>query len=228
MTLEKTAKRQGVWYAIYECIWIFALGGFLGVVVETSYCFLVQGIFENRSGLIYGMFNPVYGFGAVLITLCLKPLLHKKWVWIFLLSMVIGSAFEFCCSFVQQGLTGTVSWVYTNQPFNILGRTSLGFAIAWGALGVLFIKEIYPLLHGFILKIPRRLGVILACFFVVFISLDMALSAVAVQCWNQREQGIPITTSIQIEMNKRYPDSVMKVDYPNITHVDTGKVSLTD
>ena len=41
-------------------------------------------------------------------------------------------------------LFGTVSWDYSGTPFNIDGRTNLMFALIWGTLGLIWIKEIYP------------------------------------------------------------------------------------
>ena len=48
--------------------WVFVFGCVLGVAVEVLWCWLKTGTIESRSGLIYGPFNPVYGGGALLMT----------------------------------------------------------------------------------------------------------------------------------------------------------------
>lgn len=41
-------------------------------------------------------------------------------------------------------LFGTISWDYSDMPFNIDGRTSLAYAVVWGILGVIWVRELYP------------------------------------------------------------------------------------
>ena len=53
----------------YKIFWVFFLGCIIGVVVETLWCLATKFYIENRSGVIYGPFNPVYGVGAVVLTL---------------------------------------------------------------------------------------------------------------------------------------------------------------
>ena len=42
----------------------------LGLMIETAYHFLVvnPGHYQDRAGLLFGPFSPIYGFGAVLMT----------------------------------------------------------------------------------------------------------------------------------------------------------------
>lgn len=54
---------------MYELFWIFFIGCFLGVVIESIWCLVTRGYYESRSGLIYGPFNLVYGFGVLLMTI---------------------------------------------------------------------------------------------------------------------------------------------------------------
>ena len=78
----------------YELFWIFFIGCFLGVVIESIWCVLTRGYYESRSGLIYGPFNLIYGFGALLMTIGLNPLQHKKDKTIFFFGFMIGTVFE--------------------------------------------------------------------------------------------------------------------------------------
>ena len=49
----------------YKLFWVFFIGCFAGVVLETIYCLIQRGHYESRVGLIYGPFNLVYGVGAL-------------------------------------------------------------------------------------------------------------------------------------------------------------------
>ena len=56
---------------LYQYIIIFLVASVLGLVIETVYTFIVFGILESRVGLVWGPFSPLYGVGAVLLTMVL-------------------------------------------------------------------------------------------------------------------------------------------------------------
>ena len=118
--VKKSGKGFASGIDFYKLFWVFMIGCFLGVVVETLFCLVTHGYIESRQGVIYGPFNPVYGFGAVLMTLVLHPISQRKWYLIFALGMVLGGGFEFVSSYIQQFTTGTVSWQYHQMPFNLV------------------------------------------------------------------------------------------------------------
>lgn len=96
--------------SLFNLFWLFFIASFLGVVIESLWCILTRGMYESRSGLIYGPFNLVYGFGAIIMTLCLHPIRYKSRSSYFLWWLLIGSIFEYLCSYVQQQWFGTISW----------------------------------------------------------------------------------------------------------------------
>ena len=67
----------------YKLFWVFFIGCFAGVVLETIYCLIQRGHYESRVGLIYGPFNLVYGIGKhvcpgrLLATLQMRILLRE-------------------------------------------------------------------------------------------------------------------------------------------------------
>ena len=61
---------------LYKLVLIFMIGSFIGYIVEMLYCYLKNGRFESRKGVIYGPFSPVYGFGAIVFTILLYKLEH--------------------------------------------------------------------------------------------------------------------------------------------------------
>jgi|GEM_PF-4663813 len=65
----RTEKSFASGLNFYKLFWIFFVGCFLGVVIETLYCLVTRHHFESRQGLIYGPFNLVYGLGALAMTL---------------------------------------------------------------------------------------------------------------------------------------------------------------
>ncbi len=203
----------------YKLFWIFFIGCFLGVVIEILWCLLTRHHYESRQGLIYGPFNLVYGFGALAMTLALYWLRRKRDSWIFLGGMVIGGAFEYLCSWVQEFFLGTVSWDYHEMPFNLNGRINLLYSIFWGILALLWLKAILPFLESWIEKLPNRMGKILTWVLLVFMLANTLISACAVARMSQRHQNIPASGVIDAFLDKHYDDERLTKIYPNMMFV---------
>lgn len=201
----------------YKLFWVFFIGCFIGVIIEIIFCILVtEHHYECRQGVIYGPFNPVYGFGAVLITLALYVLRNARDLWVFICGAILGGAFEYICSWYQETFLGTVSWTYEGQIGNIGGRTSLVFMLFWGILAILWLKFLYPLMSKCIEKLPMKLGKILTWILVVFMVLDMLVSALAVYRMTQRHSGATAQNAYEEFMDTNYPDSFLMEIYPHM------------
>ena len=53
-------------------VWVFLIASFLGAVIEMLYCHHLDGVWMNRSSLLYGTCSIVWGVGAVLLTVFLR------------------------------------------------------------------------------------------------------------------------------------------------------------
>lgn len=201
----------------YKLFWVFFLGCILGVVVEMIWCYCTRSYIESRSGVLYGPFNPVYGFGAVALTLGLSRLSGKGRSWIFFGSMVLGSGVEYLCSLMQEVSFGSLSWEYSGTFMNLNGRTNLMFALFWGILGVLWIRVFYPLLSHGVERIPKKSGLRLTWILIIFMIVNMTVSGLAVARWSERTQGVPAENVVAVFIDHKYPDTFMKKVYPNMT-----------
>ncbi|WP_198524905.1 putative ABC transporter permease [Niameybacter massiliensis] len=200
----------------YKLFWIFFIGCFLGVVIETIWCICTRFHYESRVGLIYGPFNLVYGCGALALTIGLYWMRNKSNVRIFLESMLIGSLIEYLCSFIQEVMFGTISWDYSHLPLNLHGRINLVYSIFWGILGLIWIQKIYPLCITWIIKIPNRFGKVLTWILFVFMIFNTMMSGLAVERWTQRREGNIRLEQYWSYFDNHYPDSKMKAIYPNM------------
>lgn len=209
---------QGV--SFHKLVWVFGIGCVLGYFIETAFCLINRGVLESRQGMLYGPFNQVYGIGAVLMVLFLQPLVKKGDGWVFVGSAIVGGAFEFVASWLQERVLGTVSWEYSDQAFSVGGRTSLLFMLFWGVLGVVFIKHIYPRLSDLIERIPKRQGTFFSWVIVITLSANMALSFAAVSRWIGRQKGVEARNSYEVFMDTHYPDAMMEEIYPSMMVVD--------
>lgn len=223
----KTNKKSfATGVGFYKLFWVFFIGCFAGVVIEVLFCiFVTEHRYESRQGLIYGPFNPVYGFGAVAMTLVLYLFRRKSETWIFLVGAIIGAIFETLCSVYQEYFLGTVSWDYSDSKFSLMGgRTDLVYAVFWGILAVIWIKFIYPFMSKWIEKIPNKVGIILTWILLVFMVFDCVISCMAVDRMVKRYNGTADDTAVGRFLDEHYPDEFLLKVYPNMIFTETGEV----
>ncbi|MEG2310844.1 MAG: putative ABC transporter permease [Clostridia bacterium] len=199
----------------YKLFWIFYIGCIFGVFVETIWCFVTNGHFESRTALILAQLNPIYGLGAVLITLFFATKSNN--LFIFCGCGVLGGIFEYLCSLFQELIFGTVSWYYSADSLGIFDRTSLIYCMFWGFLGIFWVKVIYPFLSKTIEKIPNKLGIHLTYILFLLISFDIVFSCKAVYRQTQRRENVEATTVIDHFYDTHYTDNILKKIYPNMS-----------
>lgn len=217
---EKKLRHFAQGKSFYKLFWVFFIGCFAGVVVERLWCFIRTGTYEPRVGLLYGPFNPVYGIGAWALTMALYRFRNRSRLLSFLGGMVIGSAVEYGCSFLQEMVTGSVSWDYSNQPFNLHGRICLLYSVYWGVLGVVWIKELYPRMAKAILKIPNKVGIPLTKALVVFMVFNCVMSGLSVLRWVERRDGKPANNAVAAYFDEHYPNERMESIYSNLVFTE--------
>ena len=204
----------------YKLFWVFFIGCFVGVVVEIIWCMITKGHYESRTGLIYGPFNLVYGFGAALLSACLYRFRNRSKIFSFAGGLITGSVVEYVCSWVQEMIFGTTSWDYSNLPFNLNGRICLLYSVFWGILGVMWIKDIYPRMSRWILKIPNKLGKGLTWALLAFMIFNTVMSGLTVLRWTNRREGVPAANGFERYLDRNYPDERMQKIYANMIFPD--------
>ena len=201
-----------------KLIWIFFICCFLGYIVETLYCLPKNG-FQSRQGVLYGPFIPVYGFGGVFLTMGLSKLNSPNIISIFIVSGILGAGFEYTYSLLQELLTGTVSWDYSDSPFNLFGRTSLLYGIYWGFLGIAWAKWAYPFMNRLIESIPSNIKGILTLGIVIFMTLNLMLSALAVKRQTERRHRLPPNDSLRRFLDVHYNDDYQARVFPYMKYM---------
>lgn len=191
----------------------------MGYCIEMIWAFAGRGYWESRQGVIYGPFIPVYAFGALLLTLCLYKFKNARSPVIFLVSAIIGGGFEFICSWFQEAALGTISWEYSDLPFNLHGRTNLLYSLLFGVLGLLFVRSIYPFFSGLVEKIPNNIGKTLTWILITLLIFDFAISAAAVRRRSDRNHGVQASNSFEEFLDEHYDDDYLNKVFPNMVIV---------
>lgn len=108
----------------------FFIYAFLGWICEEIFCVVSTHEFVKR-GFLFGPICPIYGYGALILILCLKAYKNKP-VKLFFLAAIVFSIFEYITDFFLQALFATRWWDYTGFFLNINSRITLSFSLVWG------------------------------------------------------------------------------------------------
>jgi len=200
----------------YKIFLVCFIGSFAGVVIELLWCFATRGYIESRSGLVYGPFNLLYGFGAVMLMLALYKYRNRSGVLSFIGGFIVGSFTEYVCSWGQEAVFGSRSWDYSGMPMNLNGRICLLYSIFWGILGYLWIKNIYPRMASLILKIPNKWGKTAVWILLVFMVFNAAVTTASVGRWSERIDGEAPSNSLEELLDRRFPDERMERIFANM------------
>lgn len=204
----------------YSATAIFAVCCVAGYLVERGWCLLRKGRLESRKSLLYGPFSVAYGMGGLLLTAALLRFEGAPGQSIFLVAFVAGTVVEYICSWGQELLFHSVAWDYSNLPLNIHGRVCLLYSLFWGALGLVWVRVAFPIMHTAAawLELWWMRGLIWAFF--VFFAADALLSGCAALRMEQRERGVPPRTAFGRMLDRRYPDERIRAVYANSRRVE--------
>lgn len=175
---------------------LFISYAFLGWCMEVT-CKLIQyKKFINR-GFLIGPYCPIYGWGALAITILLKRYMEDPLV-LFVMSTIICSIIEYLTSYFMEKKYHARWWDYSNKKFNINGRICLETLIPFGILGVAIMYGTNPILFKLYNQIPQLvINILTAILFIGFI-VDNIISS-------------NIISSINIEGNKLIKDNTEEI-----------------
>lgn len=214
---------EGLCFSKY--VIFFMLGSFLGVVWENALGVVKRLIkygtlsYRDHRGVIYGPFNPLYGFGIVIIVAILGRKKRHPYK-TFIYGAILGGLIEYIASFLLEFVLGVKCWDYSDQLLNINGRTSIAYMIFWGFGMMLLIHFVYPWLSKKIEKIPKNLGDFIVKFCVIFMVINMLISYTALGRQVLRKKGYEPFTFVGELYDKVYTDEFLKKIYVNMNFGD--------
>lgn len=215
---EQTVFAQGCGF--YKLVMLFFIGAFLGDITETIFCRITAGVWMSRSSVVWGPFSIVWGLAIAAGTGLLYKYKDRGDGFLFGAGTFLGGAYEYLCSVFTEIAFGTVFWDYSEMPFNLGGRINLLYCFFWGIAAVVWFKLLYPPMSGLIEKIPMKPGKIITWVLVVFMLVNMAVSAMALTRYNERSRNVPAQQGWQSYMDERFDDARMDRIYPNAANVE--------
>ena len=151
----------------------------MGWIYETLYCTIKNGKWENR-GFLFGPACPIYGTGAVAISVIMKVTIGNGIVlslWqIFLIAFIGSAGLEYITSWGLEKLFHAAWWDYSDFPLNLHGRISLFTSLGFGLAGLLVVHIIAPFTENAVGHIiPILIELLSLCFVFVF-AVDFTLT----------------------------------------------------
>lgn len=146
----------------------FFIFSIFGHIIETFV------YYNGESGILFGWWTPVYGFGTVIILLIhhfldnhIKSNKYIKAASLFIVSSIILSIIEAIGGYLIEWLFHTTFWDYSSYYWNIGRYASIEMAIIWGFSSLLVIYFLKPLFDKIISKIPKYFTYILIILMII-------------------------------------------------------------
>lgn len=133
--------------ALVELVLLFFIYSFLGWCMEVALKYRQFHRFINR-GFLTGPWLPIYGTGAVLITVAMDLVgrYDTSMVTTFAVSFVLCGSVEYLASYFMEKRFHARWWDYSAKPMNLNGRVWIGNLVLFGLAGVLVTRIADPAL----------------------------------------------------------------------------------
>ena len=197
---------------------LFIIFSFIGWVYESIYSIVKKKRWEKR-GFLYGPVCPIYGCGAIAISLVKEYVF--PWVGIsysvlniFLVAFFGSAVLEFATSWILERIFHAVWWDYSELPFNIQGRISLITSICFGLAGIPVAVWFVPAAKDIIGDVSPILAELLALVLMAVLAMDMTITVSAL---NHFERVIDM---LENSFNERMVELVNGVQEKNGTAKD--------
>ena len=153
---------------------LFIIYSILGWIMEVIIVSFQQKKVTDR-GFLIGPYCPIYGTGALLITIFLTKYVDDL-VALFVMSSIFGAVLEYFTSYIMEKIFKTRWWDYSTHKYNLNGRSSLTTTLGFGALGVILIHFLNPFFEKVMGLFPDLVLTIVSIVLAVIILTDIIIS----------------------------------------------------
>lgn len=204
----------------YQIVMVFFIGSVLGLLLEEAWMFVTAGVTESRVGLVWGPFSPLYGVGAVLLTLVTFKLrqMHASGLVVLVVSMIVGGLLEQLTGWGMETFFGAVSWDYIagGIPGAITKWVAVPFLFFWGILGYVWYKLIMPdLLWALGVPTTRRKAIFVTMLSIYLVA-DIFMTIMCFERRAERDEGIPPANAFEAWIDENFNNNFMSEHFQNM------------
>lgn len=167
-----------------DLLLLFFAFSFIGWCIEVVLKYRQFHRFINR-GFLTGPWLPIYGFGAVLITVSVQEIagFESSIGTTFVISFYVCGAVEYLASYFLERRYHARWWDYSQKPMNLKGRVWIGNLILFGLGGIAIIELANPFFYDVFSRIslPTKsiiAGLLSICFLTDYISSQFIMKLV--------------------------------------------------
>ena len=161
-------------YSVAIYFLVFLIYSIAGWLMEVACVSIEKKKFVDR-GFLIGPYCPIYGCGAVVITLFLERYMDD-WLVLFFMSIITCGILEYATSYVMEKLFHARWWDYSNKKYNINGRVCLETLVPFGLLGLLIMYVTNPPILDNLEKVSGDILNIIAIVLSVIFAIDVIIS----------------------------------------------------
>ncbi|MBC5660036.1 hypothetical protein H8S44_09655 [Anaerosacchariphilus sp. NSJ-68] len=159
---------------LYHIINWFYIYSFLGWLWESCYVSVKEKKLVNR-GFVTGPLCTIYGFGAVIVYLILKPISGNILI-LYLGGVVVPTILEYVTAVLMETIFHTSWWDYSKNKYNFQGRICLGASLGWGVFSVILFYVFQPIVEGIVSLYSMATGVLLVRIVTLLYAVDFGMS----------------------------------------------------
>lgn len=153
---------------------LFILYSFLGWLMEVILV-SIQTKKPTDRGFLIGPLCPIYGVGALLITILLNKYSNDLPA-LFIMATILGAILEYFTSYIMEKIFKTRWWDYSDKKYNINGRISLTTSIGFGILGVILIHILNPFFKNILNHFSNTAVLIISVILLIIFIIDIITS----------------------------------------------------
>jgi uncharacterized membrane protein len=161
-------------YGVSLVLLYLACYSFIGWLCEEVFVLVTTRKLENR-GFLTGPFLPIYGIGAIAMLLLVEPYVKNPFL-VFVASTLVCSVIEYIGSLLLDKIFHITLWDYHDQKFNIHGRICLRNSLCFGALGLLLIYVLQPIIGAQLKGLQHDATIAIAWTLIGILLIDSANS----------------------------------------------------
>ena len=208
----------------YQVVILFIVGCMAGLLIEEIWMLITAGLTESRVGLIWGPFSPLYGTGAVFLTVICYQLHkhHANNLVIFLVSVVVGGTLEQLTGWGMQEIFHSESWTCAHLPDAITQWVAWRFLGFWGILGLIWCRVIMPRALYKIGEPTSKRQAIFVTLLTVYLVADISMTVACLGRKAQRDAGVPPSNAFEMWVDTHYDDSFVSTRFQNMTFTPPG------
>lgn len=155
----------------------FYIYGFAGWIWESFICPIITGHRIKNSGFLNGPIVPIYGVGAIVVSLLFYS--SETYYSVFINGAFVACVIEYVTSWVMEKLYHRRWWDYSDKAFHVNGRVCLEGFLVFGLFSVVAVKLIQPALMNWLVRYDLIPLVIVSTALTTILTIDLIFTVIA-------------------------------------------------